>query len=51
MQRTVKRSVAMLSGGERQRAALALSLAFTDVAAQRGRMRCNLLVLDEVSNL
>ena len=49
--RTAERSIATLSGGERQRVALALSLAFTDVAAQRGRMRCNLLVLDEVPAL
>ena len=46
--KTVERSWATLSGGERQRVALAMSLAFADVAAQRGRLRCNLLILDEV---
>lgn len=42
------RSVKQLSGGERRRVALALALGFTELAAHRGRLRCNLLVLDEV---
>ena len=37
-----------LSGGERRRVALALALGFGDLVAQRGRLRCNLVVLDEV---
>jgi hypothetical protein len=41
------RTVAQLSGGERKRAALALALAFAQVAAARGRFRCSLLMLDE----
>eukprot|EP00798_Chlamydomonas_sp_ICE-L_P025477 gene25476-11138_t len=44
----VQRSLSQLSGGERRRLALALSLGFVDLARQRGRMACNLLVLDEV---
>ncbi|GBF93021.1 hypothetical protein Rsub_05632 [Raphidocelis subcapitata] len=43
-----ERSVAQLSGGEKKRAALALALAFTQVAAARGRLSTNLIVLDEV---
>jgi len=43
-----ERSVQQLSGGEKKRAALALALAFTQVAAARGRLSTNLLVLDEV---
>lgn len=45
-----ERSVAQLSGGEKKRAALALGLAFTMVAAARGRLTTNLLVLDEVGS-
>jgi ABC-type Mn2+/Zn2+ transport system ATPase subunit len=40
--------VRQLSGGERRRVALALALGFGDLVAQRGRLRCNLVVLDEV---
>ena len=40
-----------LSGGERRRIALALALAFGDLAAARGRLKCNLMVLDEVWHL
>ena len=43
-----QRSVRQLSGGERRRVALALALGFTELAARRGRLRCDLLVLDEV---
>ena len=43
-----ERSVRQLSGGERRRVALALALGFGDLVAQRGRLRCNLVVLDEV---
>jgi hypothetical protein len=43
----VARTVSQLSGGERKRAALALALAFAEVAAARGRFRCNALLLDE----
>lgn len=43
-----ERAVEQLSGGERKRAALALALAYTQVAAARGRLTTNLLVLDEV---
>ena len=39
--------VRQLSGGERRRLALALVLGFADLIAQRGRLRCNLIVLDE----
>lgn len=42
------RSVKQLSGGERRRIALGLALAFGDLAAARGRLQCNLMVLDEV---
>ncbi|PSC67536.1 ABC transporter (ISS) [Micractinium conductrix] len=42
------RSVRQLSGGERRRVALALALGFSELAAQRGRLRSNLIVLDEV---
>jgi DNA repair exonuclease SbcCD ATPase subunit len=42
-----ERSVVQLSGGERRRAALALALGFSELAALRGALRCNLLVLDE----
>lgn len=43
-----ERSLQQLSGGERRRAALALSLGFADLVRARGRLACNLLVLDEV---
>lgn len=42
------RALPQLSGGERRRVALALSLGYAELARLRGRMRCNLLVLDEV---
>ena len=38
-----------LSGGERRRIALALLLGFADLISARGRLQCNLIVLDEVS--
>lgn len=44
-----ERSVRQLSGGERRRVALALALGFADLISARSRLRCNLLVLDEVS--
>ena len=37
-----------LSGGERRRIALALLLGFADLVSARGRLQCNLIVLDEV---
>jgi DNA repair exonuclease SbcCD ATPase subunit len=37
-----------LSGGEQRRVALALTLAWAELALDRAGMRCNLLVLDEV---
>ncbi|GAB4817224.1 hypothetical protein N2152v2_004270 [Parachlorella kessleri] len=43
-----QRSVKQLSSGERRRVALALALGFSELAAQRGQLRSNLLVLDEV---
>ncbi|KAL4857804.1 hypothetical protein ACK3TF_002216 [Chlorella vulgaris] len=43
-----QRNVCQLSGGERRRVALALALGFSELAAQRGRLRSNLIVLDEV---
>ena len=43
----VPRSLAQLSGGERRRVALALALGFADLVRSRGRLSCNLLVLDE----
>ena len=42
------RSLSQLSGGQWRRASLALELAFADLARQRSRFSCNLLVLDEV---
>lgn len=42
------RSLSQLSGGQWRRASLALELAFVELARQRGRFSCNLLVLDEV---
>ena len=41
------RSLAQLSGGERRRVALALALGFADLVRSRGRLSCNLMVLDE----
>ncbi len=46
---THARSVRQLSGGERRRLAVALALGYADLAAARGRLRSNILVLDEVS--
>ena len=43
-----ERSIRQLSGGERRRVALALALGFADLVSGRGRLRCNLIVLDEV---
>ncbi|KAJ9530143.1 hypothetical protein QJQ45_023427 [Haematococcus lacustris] len=43
-----QRSLAQLSGGERRRLALALSLGFAALVRRRGRLVCNLLVLDEI---
>ena len=45
----VQRTVKQLSGGERRRVALALALGFADLVSARTGLRCNLLVLDEVS--
>lgn len=45
---TRPRSLRQLSGGERRRVALALALGYRELAAQRGRLQSNLLVLDEV---
>lgn len=42
------RSLSQLSGGQWRRSSLALELAFAELARQRGRFSCNLLVLDEV---
>ena len=42
-------AVKQLSGGERRRVALALALGFSGLAARRGLLRSNLLVLDEVT--
>eukprot|EP00887_Chlorella_sp_A99_P004143 scaffold23.g4143.t1 len=42
-----QRSVRQLSGGERRRVALALALGFSELAARRGRLRSNMLILDE----
>ena len=44
----VERSVRALSGGERRRIALALALGFAELTANRGHLRSNLIVLDEV---
>lgn len=44
----VERSVRALSGGERRRVALALALGFAELTANRGHLRSNLIVLDEV---
>ena len=45
---TVDRTLRALSGGERRRVALAFALGFADLAAARGRLACDTLVLDEV---
>lgn len=45
---SVPRSIKQLSGGERRRISLALALGFTDLASKRGKLQCNLLVLDEI---
>lgn len=42
-------AVKQLSGGERRRLALALALGFSSLAARRGLLRSNMLVLDEVT--
>ncbi|CEF99525.1 P-loop containing nucleoside triphosphate hydrolase [Ostreococcus tauri] len=44
----VPRSLRQLSGGERRRAALALALAYADLASERCGVACDTLVLDEV---
>ncbi|CAI5501158.1 unnamed protein product [Closterium sp. Naga37s-1] len=44
----VPRALRQLSGGERRRVALALALAFAELAAERSGVRFDLLVLDEV---
>ena len=44
----VERSLRALSGGERRRVALAFALGFADLAAARGRLSCDTLILDEV---
>lgn len=43
-----RRLHAQLSGGERRRVALSLALGFADLVRARGRLSCNVLVLDEV---
>jgi len=43
-----RRSPAQLSGGERMRVSLSLALGLMDVLERRGRLQCNVLVLDEV---
>ena len=44
----IARSLRQLSGGERRRAALALALAYADLASERCGVACDALVLDEV---
>ena len=44
----VARSLRQLSGGERRRVALALALAYADLASERCGVACDTLVLDEV---
>lgn len=44
-----RRSIRQLSGGERRRVAIALALGFSELASRRGRLKSNLLVLDEVT--
>ena len=43
-----ERSLAQLSGGQWRRVSLALDLAFADCVRRQGRLRSNVLVLDEV---
>jgi DNA repair exonuclease SbcCD ATPase subunit len=43
----VERALEQLSGGERRRCALALAIAYAELAAHRGGLRSELLVLDE----
>jgi DNA repair exonuclease SbcCD ATPase subunit len=47
----IQRSIQQLSGGERRRLAISLSLGFMDLVRARGRLSCNLLILDEVLQL
>ena len=44
----ISRTLRQLSGGERRRAALALALAYADLASERCAVACDTLVLDEV---
>jgi len=44
----ISRTLRQLSGGERRRAALALALAYADLASERCGVACDTLVLDEV---
>eukprot|EP00897_Mesotaenium_endlicherianum_P010218 jgi/Mesen1/9224/ME000591S08547 len=44
----VQRSLRQLSGGERRRVALALGLAYGELAARCSGLHCDLMVLDEV---
>lgn len=46
--RAMERSVRSLSGGERRRVALALAFGFADLVKMRGKLHCNVMVLDEV---
>lgn len=43
-----ERALSLLSGGQWRRVSLALDLAFTDMIRKQGKLRCNLLVMDEV---
>ena len=43
-----ERSLNQLSGGQWRRASLALELAFAELARQRCRISCSLIVMDEV---
>jgi len=43
----IGRGLSSLSGGQWRRCSLALSLAFSDLLARRGRLRSSILVLDE----
>lgn len=42
------RSLEQLSSGEYRKLAIALAFSFADVTSRRGRLRCNLMILDEV---
>jgi len=44
----ISRALRQLSGGERRRVALALALAYADLASERCGVSCDALVLDEV---